>query len=71
MCSFAHGDLKEAGKVTMLCRKGRMRGKMQDMCTSLPWGLAALCARKVLSSDSHELTRAKIWVHFSGGTDTV
>jgi len=45
-CNLAQGEAKLCEKIEIEWRKGLMRGKIQDICTSFPWRLAALCAEK-------------------------
>ena len=66
MRSFTRKDLNWSGNRDMLCRKGRMREKMHNKCTSLPCRLAALHDEKVESGVSQQSSRSRTRDSLSG-----
>ena len=71
MWSFVQKDLNRSRKRDMLHRKGQMRGKMHDKCTSLPCRLAVLCDEKEESGVSQQLSRSRTHDSLLGGMATV
>ena len=67
MCSWV---VNEVTKCTIKCRKGWMRMKMLDTCTSFPCSDTALDAEKVASPMHQQDTRCGIDLSFSASNVT-